>query len=302
MTGAHAHPQQRDAGKLANNRSRRAPGDAFNLELTPNGGFVNLGSYGDTNQASLSPSSYVTVIHPNGGDNWATKQTFNIVWHDNQINLGGTQTVTIDLLQGSTVTNIVTGLTDTGVYAWTIPSTIASGTNYQIRVTETGSSSLSDTSDNTFSIVKAAGIYYVNDGAVAPGDLTTAPGNDANNGLTPATPKASIQSVLSSYTLNPGDIINVDTGTYSVNSNILLTAADNGIIIKGPGAPSASRYTATIQADSPMAYYPMERNLRHGCHRCQRPRRSNATYVGGSLLGQSVLFGPPSTKPPSVLL
>ena len=45
----------------------------------------------------------------------ATKQTFKILWHDNQIGTAGTQTVKIDLLQGSTVTNIVTGLTDTGV-------------------------------------------------------------------------------------------------------------------------------------------------------------------------------------------
>ncbi len=273
---------------------RGAPGDAFNLEPTPNGSFVNLGSYGDTNQSSISPSAYVTVIHPNGGDNWATKQTFNIVWHDNQIGVGGTQTVTIDLLQGSTVTNLVTGLTDTGVYAWMIPSTVASGANYKIRITETGSSSLSDTSDNTFSIVQAAGIYYVNDGTVSSGDITTAPGNDANSGLTPSSPKASIQAILNSYTLNPGDTINVDTGTYNVSSNILLTAADNGIIIKGPGAGSTSRYTAAIQADSPIAYYPM--NETSGTVATDASGHgANATYVGAPSLGQSVLFGPPST-------
>ena len=33
--------------------------------------------------------------------------------------------------------------------------------------------------------------YYVNDGTVSAGDWTTAPGNDANDGLTPTTPKAS---------------------------------------------------------------------------------------------------------------
>ena len=176
------------------------------------------------------------LIHPNGGETWSTKQSFNILWHDNQIGTAGTQTVKIDLLQGTNVTNIVTGLTDTGSYNWLIPNSITTGSNYMIRVTETGTSSSSDTSDNTFTIAQGTGTYYVNDGSFAAGDLTTAPGNDSNDGLTPATPKASIQSVLSSYTMNPGDKILVDVGNYNVSSNIVLTAADNGIIIQGPGA------------------------------------------------------------------
>ena len=273
---------------------RGSPADPFNLEPTPNGSFVNLGAFGDTDQASISPASYVLVIHPNGGDNWATKQTFTILWHDDQIHAGGTQTVNIDLLQNSTVTNIVTGLSDTGSYAWTIPSTIASGTNYLIRVTETGSSSSSDTSDNTFSIVQTLGIYYVNDGTVAPGDITTAPGNDANNGLTPATPKADIQSVLNSYTLNPGDTIYVDTGTYNVSSNILLRAAQNGIIITGPGtAASASRYATAIEGDSPAQYYQL--NETSGTVAADSSGNGvNATYVGSPSLAQTVSFGAPS--------
>ncbi len=307
LNGVTGLPQTAPAPTLTDDAAnspaidRGAPGDAFNLEPTPNGSFVNQGAYGDTAQASISPSTYVLVIHPNGGDNWATKQAFNIVWHDNQIGQAGTQTVKIDLLQNSTVTNIVTGLTDTGSYAWTIPSTIASGTNYLIRVTETGSSSSSDTSDSTFSIVQTAGIYYVNDGSVEAGDICSAPGNDANNGLTPATPKADIQSVLGSYTLNPGDKIIVDSGTYNVSSNILLTAAQSGIIITGPGATSsAARYASTVEADSPLDYYQM--NDASGTTAVDSSGNgNNATYIGSPALNQTAIgFG--AVSPSAVYL
>ena len=139
--------------------------------------------------------------------------------------------------------------------------------------------------------MQTLGIYYVNDGSVSPGDLTTAPGNDANDGLTPATPKASIQSVLNSYVMNPGDTIKVDTGGYSVTSNILLTAADNGIIITGPGATtSTSRYISTVQADSPAAYYQLDETS--GTVAADSSGNgNNATYVGSPSLGQSTSFG-----------
>ena len=84
-------------------------------------------------------------------------------------------------------------------------------------------------------------IFYVNDTTISPGDYTTAPGDDHNDGLTPAKPKATIQNVLSSYTLNPGDTIKVDNGNYTELTTINLPAADSGITIQGftdPSAPS----------------------------------------------------------------
>ena len=67
------------------------------------------------------------------------------------------------------------------------------GGNYLIRVTRIDSL-LSDQGSAPFSIAPPIHIYYVNDATVnATGDWTTAPGDDANDGLTPATPKASIR-------------------------------------------------------------------------------------------------------------
>jgi len=85
-----------------------------------------------------------------------------------------------------------------------------------------------------FSIAAPTHVYYVNGGAVnATGDWTTAAGNDANDGLTPATPKASIRPVLEAYDLNPGDVIRVDDGTYNLSANLVIGNADSGVTIEG---------------------------------------------------------------------
>jgi hypothetical protein len=79
--------------------------------------------------------------------------------------------------------------------------------------------------------------YYVNiagDPDFSDNEYTTAAGDNANDGLTPATPKASIRAVVDAYDLADGDRLFVDTGTYNLLSNIVLTAEDSGVLIRGP--------------------------------------------------------------------
>ena len=79
-------------------------------------------------------------------------------------------------------------------------------------------------------------VYYVNDSSLAfdaycyAGPLGSGLGNDANDGLSPQTPKASVQSVLSTYALQPGDLVLIDTGSYDLTTagNIEVTSADQG--------------------------------------------------------------------------
>jgi hypothetical protein len=78
-----------------------------------------------------------------------------------------------------------------------------------------------------FTVTGRVTSYYVNAGTTG-GEYTTAAGNDANSGLTPATPKASIQALLAAYTLGSGDTIYVDSGTYNLTSTINLTASESG--------------------------------------------------------------------------
>ena len=70
--------------------------------------------------------------------------------------------------------------------------------------------------------------YYVNDDAPTLDNWCTAPGSDANDGLSPATPKATVQAVLDAYDLEPGDVVLIDTGDYTLASNILVGEEDAG--------------------------------------------------------------------------
>ncbi len=68
-------------------------------------------------------------------------------------------------------------------------------------------------------------MYYVNDPSTVHDEWATAPGNDLNNGLTPATPKASVQAILQTYDLNAGDRVRIDTGTYNLAEQYLRRTA-----------------------------------------------------------------------------
>ena len=72
--------------------------------------------------------------------------------------------------------------------------------------------------------------YYVNGNATG-GVFTSAAGSASNTGLSPTSPLASIQQVFSNYTLHPGDLILVDSGTYS--APLTVPTAANGVLIFG---------------------------------------------------------------------
>ena len=100
-----------------------------------------------------------------------------------------------------------------------------------------------DLSDGPFQVSLPNSTYYVNigDGNFADNEYTTAAGSDVNTGLSPASPLASIQAVLNTYDLGPGDVIYVDTGRYSITTNIVIDAADSGVRIQGPVRSGTSR-------------------------------------------------------------
>ena len=68
------------------------------------------------------------------------------------------------------------------------------GTNYVVRITCDQDAQTQATTTARFTGT-GGGIFYVNDAASTNDVYTSAPGNDANDGLTQATPKATLQSV-----------------------------------------------------------------------------------------------------------
>ncbi len=54
--------------------------DVYAAEPSPNGSYINIGAYGGTTQASISPAEYVLVTNPDGGEIWPHQQSFPIRW------------------------------------------------------------------------------------------------------------------------------------------------------------------------------------------------------------------------------
>jgi hypothetical protein len=236
---------------------RGAETDPYSNEPAPNGGFVNLGNYGNSAQAALSPTSYLLLLKPDGGEVWPEGQTFPIRWRTQDLSTGGSSsTVTITLLQKqdgggpATVLTIATAAPNTGELDWTVPITLTPGSTYLIQVTRDDNGNPSDASLEPFTIAAQSHLFYVNDGSVQAGDWTTAPGNDANDGLTPTWPKATIQAVLQAYHLGQGDIIKVDAGTYNLTANVTISAASSGVTIQGFNDPSYPTRHAVISRGS----------------------------------------------------
>lgn len=83
----------------------------------------------------------------------------------------------------------------------------------------------------------AATTYYIDDNS-NDGDVYTPAftGNESNNGLSPSTPKLTLNNLLASTNLVPGDVVLIDAGTYTNSVVIGATvngAAGNRILFQG---------------------------------------------------------------------
>ena len=223
---------------------------AYGAEPSPNGGFINLGAYGNTAQASKSPTEYVTVLTPSGGESWPAEQSFVIRWRSHDTN----DTVGIELFDGAapalTITN---GAPNDGDHAWTVPASLPASNDYMIVVTRNSGISPSGTS-GVFAVAGPVSKYYVNDAHVnGDGGWTAAPGDDANDGLSRATPKATVRGVLEAYDLDPGDIVYVDDGDYVLSQILLIADDDSGVEIRGYTSASYPERRALLNRNNALS-------------------------------------------------
>ncbi|NDC63944.1 MAG: hypothetical protein EBZ59_08195, partial [Planctomycetia bacterium] len=90
-------------------------------------------------------------------------------------------------------------------------------------------------------------VFYVNDGSATDDVYTLAAGDDANDGLAPDRPKASLQSLLSAQDLGPGSLVVVDTGTYGnygtpSYGTVAISAPDEGSTLVGSAMGTGSQF------------------------------------------------------------
>ncbi|WP_083749014.1 right-handed parallel beta-helix repeat-containing protein, partial [Pelomonas sp. KK5] len=209
---------------------RGALDQPFDQEPAPRGGYVNIGSDGNTRLASLSPAVYVRVMSPNGGETVAEGETTTVTWRSD----GFTGKVNIDIsLDGTNWLSVAANVDNTGSYAWTPTAGQFAGGNYLLRVSSVAQPAVFDVSDAKFRLAATTSIFYVNDGSLVGDEYATAIGDDANDGRSADKPKASLQALLNAYDFKPGDIILIDAGVYNLSTNLLVDAQDSGVLIRG---------------------------------------------------------------------
>ncbi len=125
-----------DATFPAGTRVFQPAGSDYTLEPEPNGGRINIGSYGGTSQASLADLKTLAMVEPVGGEKW------NGI-HDIRWLAVGEAWVPGDILiveyttNGTSFFTIATETYPSQLYAnWSTLSAAGDGSNYQISVRE----------------------------------------------------------------------------------------------------------------------------------------------------------------------
>ena len=203
-------------------------------------------SYQDTSDSVFTiaapPPPGIAVVLPNGGDVWqaGTRQTIRWTYTGNP----GTS-VRIQLFKGGVLNRTITsgvsiGTGGNGSYNWTIPSSQAGGTDYQVKITSTANSLITDTSNTYFTIVGAAITIISPDG-----------GENWVRGTT--------QTVRWTYTGNPGSSIKIELlrgGVFirTIVSSVAIGPGGNGLYnwtissYQTPGADYKIRITSTANS------------------------------------------------------
>lgn len=107
------------------------------------------------NSFRIAPVPSLTVVSPNGGEKLVQGTAVSIMWDASSVL---SKSVTIQLLKNgimyATIASQQAQGTDTGrfIYNWTVPSTIAYGTDYAIKISDASNATLFDQSDGDFTI------------------------------------------------------------------------------------------------------------------------------------------------------
>jgi hypothetical protein len=101
-----------------------------------------------------SDNSKLTVTAPNGGQKWKAGKSYTLKWTHKK---AGAK-VKIQLLKsGKQYKWISKSTKNDGKHVWKIPSAVATGSVYTIKITSTSKKTVTDTSNSKFTITKSAG-------------------------------------------------------------------------------------------------------------------------------------------------
>jgi len=97
---------------------------------------------------AVPPPPFITVLSPDGGEDWMQGTSQDITWSDNV-----SEDVKIDLYKnGSFFQAIIAATPSTGLYSWAIPGNQQTAADYKIRITSVTNNLVLDESGNNFTI------------------------------------------------------------------------------------------------------------------------------------------------------
>ncbi|MGD9613360.1 MAG: NosD domain-containing protein [Kiritimatiellia bacterium] len=197
---------------------------------------LNLGAYSGTEQASKSLTNFwLTALAYNDG---GVVKGSNVVLRWATGNAGASTVALQYTLDGTNWINIATGQPADGDRRYEWDTTGLDGFNVSWRVVAEDGSGVADATDGTFAVRNSPQNFYVNEFELTDDVYCWEPGSSANDGLTPETPKGSLQQILDQYDLEGGDVVYVDTGSYLANADIRVIwsrsgDADADVVIQG---------------------------------------------------------------------
>ena len=213
------------------------PDGEIGEEQSENGGRVNIGLYGGTREASKSDGTgrYNLLTYNNGG---VASGRVKLAWNALGSAAGSTVRIEVSLDGGATwPVKVGDGIpADSGEVVWNSENAGASPLAKWRVVDEepdTAKAVPTQESEKCFILHNSGIDYYVNDGLWESGDYCTAAGDDANDGLSPATPKRNLEAILDAYNLEPGDVVYVDGGTYMREEAVTVGDLDSGSVGRG---------------------------------------------------------------------
>ena len=225
-----------------------SPGHDVNI------GRLNLGAYGGTEQASKTPlERKLNLMEPIGRENvvdQAMPLSIRWTWMGEGWQSNDKVRLEYSADAGQTWNGMAggSGVAATNeVFRWDI-SGMSPGALYLARITCNQDETAVSHSPAVFRIGSSL-VFYVNDASLSLDEWCVAVGNDANTGTDPAHPKATPQGILNAYTLVPGDTVRIDTGIYTLTTNITVGVMHSGMI-DAPVVFEASPYGVTLNRNS----------------------------------------------------
>lgn len=206
------------------------PSWPYTNEPAPNGARIDAGIYGNSTEASRSPtnSAYLFAISYNdGGSLWYTGTLY---WVSRNFPTNGKVRIDYSRDRGGSWVNLATNVLVTNGYYYWDASAVTSTPVALWRVVSEANPAIADTNDRVF-VVKGTNElirYYVNDGSTNHDVYCTAVGNSTNDGFFPFSPKAGVQELIDEIDLGPADIVYVDTGFYALTNTVTVGASDQG--------------------------------------------------------------------------